>query len=125
MKTKGEIESLIAQEISHFEQECMGRGPKAIHVYLIDNLIVVRLCGVLTSAERHLAKSVCPETGRNLMKQVRAHLFDGARASLKTMVEKVTEVKVLSLHYDIHTGSGDEMVVFTIAEAPRVRATAH
>jgi len=50
--------------ISRFEQDYMGRGPKAIHTYLLGDLLVVRLQGVLTAAEQHLGKSLPAEKGR-------------------------------------------------------------
>ena len=49
MKTQGEIEAAICQGMSRFEQEYMGRGPKEIRTHLIDDLVVVRLQGVLTA----------------------------------------------------------------------------
>ena len=63
MRTKGEIEAAISEEISRFEQDYMGRGPKDIHVHLLGNLLVVRLQGVLTAAEQHLVKSLPAPTG--------------------------------------------------------------
>jgi len=51
MKTRGEIEAAICQEMSRFQQEFMGRGPKDIHAHLIGDLVLVRLRGVLTNAE--------------------------------------------------------------------------
>ncbi len=58
MKTQGEIEAAVCEGISRFEQEYMGRGPKDIHAHLIDDLLVVRLRGVLTAAEQQLVKTV-------------------------------------------------------------------
>ena len=49
IKTQGEIESAICEFICRLQQEYMGRGPKNIRVYLIDDLLVVRLLGVLTA----------------------------------------------------------------------------
>ena len=57
MKTQGEIENAISEGMSRFEQEYMGRGPKDVHAHLIDDLVVVRLKGVLTAAEQHLVKA--------------------------------------------------------------------
>ena len=37
------------------------------------------------------------------------------------MVQEVTGVKVLTLHHDISTVTGEEVVLLTLAEAPRVR----
>ena len=50
MKTRGEIEAAICDGISRFEQDYMGPGPKDIHAYLIGDLLVVRLQGVLTES---------------------------------------------------------------------------
>ncbi|MGD0461572.1 MAG: Na-translocating system protein MpsC family protein [Tepidisphaeraceae bacterium] len=106
MKTQGEIESAISDGMSRFEQEYMGRGPKDIRAHLIDNLIVVRLEGVLTAAEQHLVKTLQPEKGRDLLKQVRTHLIETARPIMEAMVQGITGVKVLSLHHDISTVTG-------------------
>jgi uncharacterized protein YbcI len=121
MKTHGEIEAAICDGISRFEQEYMGRGPKDIRAYLIDDIILVRLQGVLTAAEQHLVKSQPPEKGRDLLKEVRTHLLETARPLLEAMVQEVTGIKVASMHHDISTVTGEEVVLFTLAETPRFR----
>jgi uncharacterized protein YbcI len=121
MKTQGEIEAAICDGVSRFEQEYMGRGPKDIHAHLIGELLVVRLQGVLTAAEQHLVRTLQPEKGRDLLKQVRTQLIETARPVLEAMVEKVTEAKVVSLHHDISTVTGEEVLIFTLAGAPPFR----
>ena len=123
MKTQGEIEAAICEGISRFEQEYMGRGPKDIHAHLIGDLLVVRLQGVLTAAEQQLVKSLPAEKGRDLLKQVRTQLIETARPVMEAMVQEVTGVKVLSLHHDISTVTGEEVVLFTLAESPLFRET--
>ena len=123
MKSQGEIEADICQGVSRFEQEYMGRGPKDVRAHLLGDLLVVRLQGVLTAAEQHLVQSLPAEKGRDLLKQVRTHLVETARPVMEAMVREVTGVKVLSLHHDISTATGEEVVLFTLAEAPRVRET--
>jgi len=123
MKTQGEIESAVAEGMSRFEQDYMGRGPKRIQVHLINDLLIVRLQGVLTAAEQHLVSSLPGEKGRDLLKQVRTHLIETARPRMETMILEVTGVKVLSLHHDISTVTGEEVVVFILAESPIVRDT--
>ena len=118
MKTQGEIEAAICQGISRFEQDYMGRGPKGIHAHLIDDLLLVRLQGVLTAAEQQLAKSLPTEKGRDLLKQVRTQLVETARPQMVAMVEQVTGVKVISLHHDVSTVTAEEIVVFTLADCP-------
>jgi uncharacterized protein YbcI len=122
VKTQGEIEAAICAGITQFEQHYMGRGPKSIHAHLIDDLLVVRLTGVLTAAEQQLVKSLSPEKGRDLLKQVRTHLIETARPVMEAMVEGVTRVKVLSVHHDISTMTGEELVVFTLAAEPLFRS---
>ena len=121
MKTQGEIEAAVGEAISRFEQEFMGRGPKDVHVHLIGDLLVVRLKGVLTAAEQQLVKTLPAEKGRDLLKQVRTHLVETARPVMEAMVEAVAGAKVVSLHHDISTVTGEEVVLFTLAEAPDVR----
>ena len=124
MKTQGEIEAAVCEGVARFEQEHMGRGPKDIRAHLLDDLLVVRLHGVLTAAEQHLVQSLPAEKGRDLLKQVRTHLVETARPLMEAMVEGITGVKVLSLHHDISTATGEEVVLFTLASSPRRRETA-
>jgi uncharacterized protein YbcI len=121
MKTQGEIEAGICEGIRRFEQEFMGRGPTEIHSHLIDDLVLIRLQGVLTAAEQQLAASSPTEKGRTLLKQVRIQLVETARPVLESMVKEVTGTKIVSLHHDISTVTGEEIVVFTLAESPLVR----
>ena len=120
MKTQGEIEAAICEGIIRFEQEYRGRGPRDIHAYLLGDFVVVRLQGLLTPAEQQLAK-IPSEKGRDLLKQVRTHLIETARPVMEALVQDITGVKVVSLHHDISTATGEEVVLFTLAEAPAVR----
>ncbi len=121
MKTHGEIEAAICEGISRFEQEYMGRGPKDIHTHLIGDLLVVRLQGVLTAAEQQLVKTLPTDTGRGLLKQVRTQLMETARPALEKMIQGITGVAVVSLHHDISTATGEEVVLFTLAVPPVFR----
>ena len=121
MKTQGEIEAAICEGISRFELEYMGRGPKDIRAHLIGDLLVVRLQGVLTAAEQHMITILPSEKARDLLKQVRTQLMETARPVLETVIQETTGVKVRSLHHDISTATGEEIVLFTLAEFPVFR----
>jgi uncharacterized protein YbcI len=121
MKTLGEIEAAVCHGMSRFEQDYMGRGPKNIHAHLIGDLLVVRLQGVLTAAEQQLVKSLPSVKGRDLLKEVRTQLMETARPLLETMIAEATGVQVLSLHHDISTVTGEEVVLFTLVQAPLFR----
>jgi uncharacterized protein YbcI len=56
-----------------------------------------------------------------VIKQVRTHLVETARPILEAMIQEVTGVKVLSMHRDISTVTGEKVIVFTLAEVPRIR----
>jgi uncharacterized protein YbcI len=121
MRTQGEIEAAVCAGIVRFEQDYMGRGPKDIHTHLIGDLLLVRLAGVLTAAEQHLVKMLPAEKGRDLLKQVRTHLIETARPLMEAMIKEVTGVAVLTLHHDISTVTGEEVVLFTLKESPVCR----
>ena len=63
MKTQGELEAANCDGFRRFEQDYMGRGPKEIHSHLLNDLLVIRLQGVLTAAEQHLSTSLPSEKG--------------------------------------------------------------
>jgi uncharacterized protein YbcI len=104
MKSQGEIEAAVCEAIARFEQNYMGRGPKDIHAYLIGDLLVVRLKGVLTVAEQQLVTSLPSDKGRDLLKEVRVHLVETARPVMETLIREITGVGVVSLHHDIRHG---------------------
>ena len=120
-KSKGEIEAAICEGVGRLELEYMGRGPKNIHAYLLDDIILVRLHGVLTAAEQNLVKSQPPEKGRDLLKQVRTQLLETARPLLEAMIKEITGIEVVSMHHDISTVIGEEVALFTLAGMPVVR----
>jgi len=121
MKTQGEIEAAVCDGVSRFEQEYMGRGPKDIRAYLLGDFLVVRLQGVLTAAEQHLVRTLPPEKGRDLLKQVRTQLIEIARPVLTEMVAEAAGVEVTTLHHDISTVTGEEVILFTLANQPLAR----
>lgn len=124
MFTRGELEAQISEGMARFQQEFIGRGPKTIHTHLLNDLVVVRLQGVLTAAEQHLVKVLPPEKGRDLLKQVRTELIEIARPQLDAMIGSITNAQIISLHHDISTQTGEEVVIFTLSTAPRCRDAA-
>ena len=116
--TQEESEAAICDGIIRFQEEYMGWRSEQIHVHFIKDLVVVRIRGVLTLAERQLGKSSPPEKGRDLIKRARKQLLELARPMLESLVHEVAGVKVLSMHHDISTVTGEEVVVFSLAGTP-------
>ena len=94
-----------------------------VHAHLVGDLLVVRLQGVLTAAEQQLVKTLQPGKGRDLLKQVRTQLIETGRPVLEAMITEVTGIKVVSLHHDISTTTGEEIVLFRLASPPTFRDT--
>lgn len=116
--TRGEIEARITEAMIKFEREYMGRGPTEARTYLIDDLVLVRLKGVITKAEHHLANADATGRGRDLIKQTRTELLEKARPQLSELVESIVRVPVRSLHTDISVRTGERIVLFTLERAP-------
>lgn len=116
-KTHGQVEAEISEAVIRFEKEFMGRGPVEARTYLVEDMVLVRLKGVMTPAEHQLASSEDSRQGRELIKQVRRELLEKGRPLLEAVVQAVTSRKVLSLHTDISTITGERMIVFTL-DAP-------
>ncbi len=111
--TRGEVEAALANAIIQFEKDHLGRGPMEARVFVIEDMILVRLRGVLTPAEVKLAQD--PD-GHNLIKQVRRQLLEGSRSLLDEIVEQATGSRVVSLHTDISVKTSEQVIVFTLAD---------
>jgi uncharacterized protein YbcI len=118
LRTRGQLEAEISEAMIRFEKEHMGRGPLETKTYLIDDMVIVRLKGVLTRAEHALVKSDRSVRARELIKQVRIELIENGRGLLESMVKEITRRKLRSLHTDISTETGERLIVFTLDRPP-------
>ncbi len=105
------MESAIRNAIIKFEQEFMGRGPDDVRAFIVRDLVVVRLKGVLTPAERQLAKTV---EGVDMVKRLRQNLIAQGRDKLSEQVSEITGAKVTGVFTDIDVQLGERVFVFTI-----------
>jgi len=113
IKSAGEIEAEISKSMVKFEKEYMGRGPTDVKTHIFEDMIFVRLKGVLTRAEQQLTKG--PD-GIELIKKVRASLLETAQPLLYEVVKEITGLNVITLHTDISTKSGERVIIFTMEE---------
>ncbi|MBY0525933.1 MAG: DUF2294 domain-containing protein [Gemmataceae bacterium] len=118
-KSISDLEAEVSRAIIRFEKELMGRGPLEARTYLIDDLVVVRLKGVLTSAELRLAGTDEGSRGRYLLKQVRQELLDRGRPLLEVAIRDILGAAVKSIHTDISTKTGERVIIFTLDRPPR------
>ncbi len=108
--TKGQLEAKVSEAVSKFEQEYMGRGPKLIRTYIINDMIIIRLSGILSPSEQKLTDNL---QGVELFKKVRSTLFEGGRGYLETLITEIIDVAIVSTHSDISTKTGEKIIVIT------------
>lgn len=118
MKNKSELEAAISQAVIRFEKEYMGRGPLETKTYLLEDMVFVRLKGVLTPAEIKLAEGEDNQRGCYLLKQTRQELLERGRSVLVAAVMDVLGIEIKSLHTDISTKTGERIIVFTLTGRP-------
>ena len=110
----GELETRITEAMVKFEREYMGRGPTEARTYLIDDMVLVRLKGIITRAEHHLASADPTGRGRELVKQSRMELIEKAKPMLRELIERETRLPMISMHTDISVKAGERIVIFTL-----------
>lgn len=110
-RTQGEVESAIRTAIIKFEQEFLGRGPDDVRAFIVRDIILVRLKGVLTPAERQLAKTA---DGIEMVKRLRQNLIAQGGEKLCEQMTEITGAKVAALFTDIDASIGERVIVFTL-----------
>lgn len=109
--TRGQAEAEFTQAIIRFEKEYLGRGPIDARTYIIKDMILVRLQGVLTPAEQKLAET---RDGRSLIKKTRRQLFETSRPLLEEIVAQITGATLISLHTDMSSRTGERIILLTV-----------
>lgn len=112
-KTKGQIEAAVTEAITQFERDYLGRGPKEANSFLVENLVVVKLQGILSPAERQLSHE---NGGVELIKQMRTRLIESSSEDLCELVAEETGIDVVSMHTDISARTGERIFVFTLED---------
>ena len=125
-RTRGQLEDEVSRQIIQFEKEHVGRGPEDARTRVFDDVVFVRLSGVLTPAERRLAND---QDGARLIKEMRLRLMDSARSVLEELVTGATGCGLVSVHSDLSTRTGEQVIVFVLDRSlepslrPSVRST--
>jgi uncharacterized protein YbcI len=116
--TQSESEAAICDGIIRFQEDYLGWRSDYVQIHFIKDLLVVRIRSVLTLAERQLGKTASPEKGRDLIKQTRTQLLELARPMLDSLIYEAVGTKVRSMHHDLSTLTGEEVIVFSFEATP-------
>ena len=111
--TIGQVEAELTKSIIKFEKEYLGRGPKDARTFIIQDLILIRLQGILTLAEQKLSETA---DGKTLVKETRRQLFESSRGLIEEMVKNIVGVDIISMHTDVSSKTGERVVVLTMAK---------
>lgn len=109
--SKKKLEADISAAFIKFQRDLIGRGPQEAKTYIVSDMIITRFKGVLTVEEKHL---VSKDSGKKLVKQMRQLLRELYSEEHESIVEFISECKVLSSHSDISTKTGERIEVFIV-----------
>ncbi len=111
--SKGEMEDRISRALTQWEKEYLGRGPISVKSDIVRNMVIVVLKGILTVAERNLART---HDGMISIKKIRTDLVESGYDELKEMIANHTANTVISFHSDISTKTGERVMVFIMKD---------
>jgi uncharacterized protein YbcI len=117
-RTRGQAEAEISRAMIRFKRDRMGRGPTEVRTRIVQDMVIVRMAGVLTAAERTLVRS----GGVELLKQVRTRLIESERGTLQQMIREATGCEVASIYSDLCPERGERLIVFILAKEPGWRS---
>ncbi len=110
-RTRGESEDAFTKAIIKFEREHLGRGPKDARTYFINDMILVRMGGLMTSAETMLAKE---QKGQEIIKTTRRQLMEVSRPLIGQIVRDVLGMDMIGMHTDMSTKTGERVIVLIV-----------
>jgi uncharacterized protein YbcI len=109
--TIGQVKDQLAKQVTKFYAETLGHGPKETRVYIVEDMVIVRLKEHLLPVEQKLLEG---NEGIVLVKNIRKKLHEILTTHLVSIVSGITGHKVISSHSDISTKTGELLEVFTL-----------
>lgn len=110
-KTKGQIEDTISKEVAKYYVSTLGVGPRQTKVYILQDMVIIRLYGKLLPLEQKLLEA---DNGVELVKDIRKALHEITSHGLNDVIKKITGQKVISSHSDISTKTHEIMQIFVL-----------
>lgn len=100
----------LGEAVGHFVKEFLGKGPTEVRTYLDEEMVTVRLGGLLTAAESRLARS---SDGAALVKHTRMRLMETMKENLVEVAERILNRRISEVYSDMSTRTGERIIVFT------------
>jgi uncharacterized protein YbcI len=121
-KSSSTMEQRIAQAASVFEQQTTGHAAKSVNVVLNGDMLVIAMRGVLSPAEKALAKN---PAGAAQVQEFHRQLFATASEPLRQEIERITGVAVREATAEIETMTGAVVQAFATGTVVQVFLLAH
>ena len=109
--TSGQIEDSISKQVTKFYVKALGVGPRETRVYIIEDMIIIRLKGKLLPIEQKLLEY---EQGVKLIKNIREILHEITTSGLNNIIKEITHQSVISTHSDISTKTGEIVQIYVL-----------
>jgi uncharacterized protein YbcI len=110
-KLKGCIEAEISNALTKWEKDYLGRGSVTVKTYILRDMIIVSLHGILSSAEYALCDT---HEGMLSVKRTRTSLVESGVEDLKEIIRRITGEEVKSFFTDLSTRTGERIMVFRL-----------
>jgi uncharacterized protein YbcI len=107
----GQIKDKISKQVTTFYVDTLGHGPKETKVYILEDMVIVRLEGKLSPVEEKLLEG---KGGVGIVKNIRKRLHAVLTKNLGLIVSNITGHKVISSHSDVSTKTGEILEVFIL-----------
>ncbi|MBL0385754.1 DUF2294 domain-containing protein [Tumebacillus sp. ITR2] len=108
---KAKMEADISEAYIKFQREILGRGPQETKTYIMRDMVILRLKGVLTHEEKTLVQS---DKGKKLVKEMRQTIRENFSADTEALISQITGCKVIASHSDISTKIGEFVEMFIL-----------
>ena len=110
-RTKGSIESDVANAVVKFHREQQGRGPADVRAHLVGDMLLVRSTGIFTQTESHLSVS---DEGRRLIKSARQELRGINHTEIEQSVSELVGCGVVRSYCDIDVDAAEQVEVYVL-----------
>lgn len=100
----------VARAASEYELRRTGNAPKSVTVVLSEETLVITLHGVLSPAEKALAKTAA---GAQQLQEFHRQLFANSSEPLRQEIKRITGVDVREATAEVESTTGTVVQVFT------------
>jgi len=113
-KSKKQMEDEINKALIAFQEEYMGGAPASVQAFIVQDILMIRLSGILSPSELKLAEE--NQEGCQLVKESRWRLLENVQDVLCSIVKRITGCSLSTLYTDVSTRTGEMFLTMTLSE---------